>query len=191
MTQVTSAKSPLGDFDLVIGQLWSTEDGSYHTVQTLEMLPNLNAVGGNTRITTIDDTGEVHKCSFLDFVSQELFLVNNTPTREQVGGLQDHHLLDLYNTIAVGQRWKHYKGEIYVITCVSLDANVGVSDFNKAIISYRPLQAGKSPVWSLTVDEFLKVDAGVHRFNYIPLFGKDKRQVLPDQSLRYFWRLSA
>lgn len=190
MTHVTSAKSPLGDFDLVIGQLWSTEDGSYHTVQSLEMLPNLNAVGGNTRITTIDDNGDIHKCSFLDFVSQKLFLVNIMPTREQVGGLHDHHLLDLYNTIAVGQRWKHYKGETYVITGVSLDANDGVN-FNKAIISYRTLQAGKSPVWSLTVDEFLKVTDDVQRFTYIPLFGKDKRQVLPDQSLRYFWRLAA
>lgn len=194
MTNVMAARMPeIPVIDLVVGQVWENKDGNRITIKSLEMSPNLDVTGKNTKIIFTDWYGKDFSGTFLE---AELFksfnLVEGSPTRETVGGLQDHHLLDLYNTIAVGQRWLHHKGDTYVITAIGLDANVGSSDFNSALVTYRPLQSGKSPNWTLTVSEFLKItETGKKRFTPIQLTGKDKREVQNDKSLRFYWRLYA
>lgn len=189
MTQVVSLVT--NAVQLAVGQSWETNDRKKYWINKIELLPDLNALGGNTRITAIDDCGDVHKSSALDFVLQELRLVTPVDV-DVIGGLHGYHLLDLHKSIAVGQRWKHYKGETYVITSVALDANVGADDFNKARISYRSLQTGQNPEWSLTVEEFLRLtESGEKRFTEVPLSGSDKRSVQKDKSLRYMWRISA
>lgn len=191
MTQVVSAKTHKADVTLVVGQIWQNANGDYLTVNTLELLPDMNIMGNNTRITVTDHNGNESKGSFIEFLSQKIHLVKDIDI-DSLGGLHGHHLLEPFTSIAVGQVWEHYKGDKYVITSVALDADVGVDDFNLARIGYRPLQSGQTYEWSLTVADFLKVtDTGVKRFTPVALTGKDKRKVLPERSLRYFWRISA
>ena len=189
MTQVVSVKSPKGDVTLIAGQVWQNDSGQTLTIVAFEMSPNMDALGNNVQVIATSASGELLKGTLHDFVSRKLTLVNYVDF-DTVAGLHSHHLLDLYNTIAVGQRWQHYKGDIYTITSVALDANEGSDNFNVARISYRPLQSGKTPEWSLTVEEFLRLaDNGQKRFTPVKMSGKDKRNVQTDKSLRYLWRI--
>lgn len=193
MTHVTAAKLPLVNKDIVVGQVWYSNDTQIkYTVESIEMLPSIGKEGFRDSFVLNDGSARV-RLSFDNLGKFTTFdLLPNSPTREDVGGLQDNHLLDLYNTIAVGQRWLHHKGNVYVITAVGLDANLGIYQVDQARINYRPLQSGKSPEWSLTVSEFLSITAeGKKRFTPVKLTGKEKRDVLADKSLRFYWRMYA
>lgn len=190
MTQVTAAKLPLLNIDVVVGQKWQTKNGITYTIVGISMLPKIDKDGYKDYVVFSDNI-ETFKFSFENLEAfKDLELLPGSPTRKDVNGLQDNHLLDLYSTIAVGQRWLHHKGNVYVITAVGLDANIGIDDVSKARINYRPLQSGKSPEWSLTVSEFLSnTTEGKKRFEPVKLIGKEKRNVLADKSLRFYWRM--
>lgn len=190
MTQVSSAKSPLGDNILRVGQYW--DKGFLRcTIIGLEVLPFRNANNNNTRVSyKFSDSDNVEQCTFLEFVT-DVCTGNPSGYGEESFGLQEHHLTDNKQTIAVGTKWEHYKGTVYVITDVALDANVGVDDFNKARISYRALDGAKKVTWNLSVEEFLRAVDGEPRFEPLPRTGKDKRDIQLDRSLLNLWRISA
>lgn len=190
MTHVVSAKLPTTDGYVVVGQKFFMPGTDINiTVTDILMAVGLDALGRNCMVSTITDRGDVVKGTLLDFEKLNLELISS-PDMDTIGGLHGHHLLDQYNSITVGQRWQHHKGDIYVITSVALDANVGADDFGEARISYRDLQTGKKPEWSLTVNEFLKLTTeGKKRFTCLPMTAKEKRGLMMDKSLRYMWRI--
>ena len=53
MTQVVSLVT--NAVQLAVGQSWETNDRKKYWINKIELLPDLNALGGNTRITAIDD----------------------------------------------------------------------------------------------------------------------------------------
>lgn len=189
MTSVVSVKTNIKNTTLAIGQLWTNKAGVEYLITNLVLMPDMDALGNNSQVTLMAH-GDVIKGSITEFLSSDWTLTNDIKIDEQPG-LHGHHLLEPYNSIAVGQRWRHHKGDVYVITSVALEANVGIDDFNLARISYRALEAGKTHEWNLTVGEFLKhTDSGTKRFTPVLMEGKLKRNVMQDKSLRYLWRIS-
>ncbi len=190
MTHVTSAKSPIDERILKVGQGWHGSLGQSFEILALEVLPYRNATNNNTRVTyKASDEDEPKQCSFLDFITNV-----TGPTYEDKAppaGLHEYHLTDPKRTIAVGQRYQHYKGNVYNIVDVSLDANVGSDNFNLARISYRSVDPSDNFTWNLSVEEFLKFVGDVPRFTLVQRTGRDKRDVQLDRSLKYYWRISA
>lgn len=190
MTQVTTAKSPLNDTKLKVGQCWVANNGLILEILKLELLPFMNAKNNNTQVTyRVAGSSGLMTSSFLEFVTSVTELECEPKTNE--AGLHEHHLLDSKLTIAAGQRYRHYKGDVYAITDVSLDANVGSDDFNKARISYRSIENGKEITWNLSVEEFLTYVGDIPRFTLLPRVGSAKRDVRLDCSLKFLWRKSA
>lgn len=184
-----SAKSPKGNSILRVGQIYSSGFAS-HEILKLELSPYRDALGNNTIVTyQTSDTDEPSTATFLDFITNVTALVHEGDI--EAGGLHEHHLLDNGLTIAVGQVWRHHKGDDYQIVDVSLDANIGALDFNQARISYRAVSGdGKKPTWNLSVAEFLKTDVhGTKRFTKLTLVGKEARTIQRDRSLRFLWKL--
>lgn len=190
MTQVRIAQSPENpNVRMEVGQVWRGKDMIDYEIVSLEVLPGAHANNKNTRVTMKYHGGsETSHCTFLEFMDgvSHVIALSETPPE----GLCEHHLIDPKLTIAVGQRWQHYKGGIYNITDVSLDSNVGEDDFTKARISYCSVDNGNNVNWNLSVDEFLKWVGGRPRFTPLPMTGKLKNNIRMDRSLKYYWRIA-
>lgn len=188
MTNVTVVKSPLSEQLFKVGEYWRDANGVVCCIKKITLNPLTRDGSPKCLITIMDAYGDNYEVSLDNFIRTAVTL--ETEPTELVGGLKEEHLLDSDKTIAVGQRWQHYKGAIYRITEVALDANEGVYDFNKARISYRGIESGKDFTWSLTVEEFLKTTDKGPRFTLLPRDKKIKREIMLDRSLKYYWRIA-
>lgn len=192
MTSVRSVRCVEKSTTVFVGQQYSAGVGVVNEVVDLKVYP-VKMKKEPIVIFKPSDTEGTSDLPLTKFLNETPNLAANFEMPSH--GLHHHHLMSGICTIAVGQQWQHYKGKVYMIADVSLDANVGADDFGKARISYYDPMSLNLIYWNLTVEEFLR-DApedeteGVfkqHRFTKCSIEGPMARFVQPNKSLFYLW----
>lgn len=189
MTNVNSFATRDGKVTLVVGQIWKDHLGLDAEILEIAMGPVVNVkLKINNGVSEKETIMTLEK--LIAAISQATI---SKDVKVDAGKLTSDHLLKLEKTIAVGQLWEHYKGDIYTVTEIAVDAN-DAKDFNKAIICYRKLSDTCQMIWSLPVSEWLKLVEldGVE----MPRFKRTtsqkasakRRNIIINKSLYQYWK---
>lgn len=199
MTNLKSFTTRDGKCTLVVGQKWTDHTGKVALIKAIIAYPtkgsDQNVV---VQIDLFDHINNELKFIKESFISSGNFIGSiSTQTlgvdTEKLFGLKSENIFSLEKTIAVGQIWKHYKGDLYTVTEISLNAD-DATDFNKAIISYRKIGETCQIIWSLPVSEWLKgveLDGNlVQRFNRVSSteMRVKRRNIIINKSLYQYWK---